>query len=120
MPELRITVAMPKETPPDEEGRVLDGLMAVLAAEAGRHAQFARAPGFGKADGPLRIFNSRFSGAEALSAILRATGGWFMRNPSATLTLRMESSKGGSTLQLKGYSPITFAHAARQVQDYLE
>ena len=120
MPELRITVVMPKDTPPDEEGRALDDLMAKLAAEAGRHAQLSRSPGFGKADGPLRVFGSIFSGSEALTAILRATGGWYMRHPTATVTLRMESSKGGRTLQLKGYSPVSFAQAARQIEEYLK
>lgn len=120
MPELRITVVMPRDTPVREEERALDDLMGALASEAGRFAQFARAPGMGRTDGPLRIFNSVFSGAEALAAVLRGAGGWFMKNPGATLTLRMESSKGGKTLQLKGYNPLIFAQAARQIQEYLE
>jgi hypothetical protein len=120
MPELRITVVMPKEVAPEEESGALDELMSGLASEAGRHAQFARAPGFGKNDGPLRVFNAIFAGPEALTAVLRGAGGWFMRYPYATITFRMESSKGGTTLQLKGYSPLTFAKAARQIEEYLE
>lgn len=118
MPELRITVVMPQD--PEHEAEALDELMSKLAAEAGRHAQFARAPGLGKPDGPLRVFNSQFSGKEALSAVLRGAGGWYMRHRKATVTLRMESSKGGTTLQLKEYSPISFAHAATQIEEYLE
>jgi len=118
MPELRLTVVLPNE--PEREPEALDELMANLAAVAGRDVQFVRAPGLGKPDGPLRVFNSKFSGAEALAAVLRGAGGWYMRHPKATMTLRMESSKGGTTLQLREYSPVIFAAAARQVEEYLE
>lgn len=118
MPELRLTVVMPQD--PQHEPEALDELMASLAGEAGRLAQFARAPGFGRPDGPLRIFNVQFSGAEALAAVLRGAGAWYMRHRKATVTFRMESSKGGVTLQLKEYSPVAFARIATQVEEYLE
>lgn len=118
MPELRLTVVMPQD--PENEPEALDALMASLAAESGRFAQFVRAPGFGKPDGPLRVFNVKFSGEEALAAVLRGTGAWYMRHPKATVTLRMESSKGGVTLQLKEYSPVAFAASVTQIQNYLE
>lgn len=118
MPELRMTVVMPHD--PENEPEALDKLMESLASEAGRHAEFVRAPGLGKPDGPLRIFNAKFAGQEALSAVLRGAGGWYMRHPKATVTFRMESSKGGTTLQLREYSPVAFAQAATQIEEYLE
>lgn len=119
MPELRLTVGMPG-APPEVEEKELDDLMGRLASEAMRHAQFSRAPGFGKADGPLRVFNAVFQGPEALQAVLRGTLGWYMRHPAATMTLRMESSKGGVTLQFKEYSPVEFAKATRRFEEFLE
>lgn len=118
MPELRLTVVMQQD--PEGEPEALDELMSSLAAEAGRLAQFARAPGMGRPDGPLRIFNVKFSGAEALAAVLRGAGAWYMRHTHATVTFRMESSKGGVTLQLKEYSPVAFARIVPQLQEYLE
>lgn len=118
MPELRLTVVMPQE--PEHEPEALDELMSSLAGVAGRFAQFARAPGLGKPEGPLRVFNAKFSGAEALAAVLRGAGAWYMRHPKATVTFRMESSKGGVTLQLKEYSPVAFARIVTQIEQYLE
>lgn len=109
---------MPQD--PEHEPEALDELMSSLAGEAGRYAQFARAPGLGKPDGPLRVFNAKFSGAEALAAVLRGTGAWYMRHPGATITFRMESSKGGVTLQLKQFSPVAYARIATQIEQYLE
>ena len=113
-----MTVGLPQD--PGSEPEALDKLMESLFKEAGRHADFVRAPGFGKPDGPLRVFNAKFSGSEALAALLRGAGGWYMRHPKATVTFRMESSKGGTTLQLREYSPVTFANAATQIEEYLE
>ena len=118
MPELRLTVGLPGS--PDDEPAALDELMSALAREAGHLAEFARAPGIGKPDGPSRIFNAKFSGPEALTAVLRGTGGWYMRHPRATVTFRMESSKGGTTIQLREFTPVGFAKIAREVEGYLE
>lgn len=118
MPELRLTVLMQHD--PEGEPEALDELMSNLAGEAGRFAQFVRAPGLGKPEGPLRVFNAKFSGGEALAAVLRGTGAWYMRHPRSTVTFRMESSKGGITLQLKEYSPVAFARVVTQIQEYLE
>lgn len=105
---------------PENEAQALDDLMSSLASEAGRFAEFARAPGLGRPEGPLRIFNAKFAGSEALSAVLRGAGAWYMRHPKSTVTFRMESSKGGVTLQLKEYSPVAFARIVTQIQQYLE
>lgn len=110
---------MPKEAQ-EEEAKALDGLMSALAAEAGRLAVLQRQPGLGQKEGTPRVFAARFSGGDALAALMRATGGWFMRHPGATVTFKMESSKGGKTLQLKSYSPVALAHAAVQLEEYLE
>ncbi len=119
MPELNITVVMPKVAR-DEEAAALDALMSALAAEAGRQAILQRQPGFGQKEGPPRVFAARFSGEEPLAALMRAAGGWFMRHPHATVTFKMESSKGGTTLQLKSYSPVGLAQTVAQLQEYLE
>lgn len=119
MPELRITVVMP-DTPEEEEADALDDLMSRLAAEAGRLAQLGRQGGLGQQKGPPRVFAARFSEAAALAALVRASGGWYMRHPWATITYKMESSKGGRTLQLKSYSPVAMAKAAVQLEEYLE
>jgi hypothetical protein len=119
LPELKITVVMP-DAQPEEEAAELDGLMSILATEAGRVATLQRQAGFGQTSGPPRVFIGTFDTAEALAALLRASGGWFMRHPGATVTYKMESSKGGKTLQLKTYSPVALASAAAQLKEYLE
>ncbi|MFN2388962.1 MAG: hypothetical protein ABR575_05075 [Actinomycetota bacterium] len=119
MPELRMTVVTPN-LEPQEEAKELDGLMSLLASEAGRVSVLQRQAGFGQPDGPLRVFIATFSTADALAALLRACGGWYMRHPSATVTLKVESGKGGKTLQLKKYSPVALANAAAQLEEYLE
>lgn len=119
MPELKITVVMPGADP-QQEASALDGLMSALAGEAGRVAILQRQQGLGQPDAPPRVFVATFDTAEALAALLRASGGWFMRHPAATVTYKMESSKGGKTLQMKSYSPVALASAAAQFEEYLE
>lgn len=119
MPELKITVVMPGVTP-DNEAEELDHLMSSLAAEAGRLATLQREHGLGQPDGPARVFIATFSTAEALAALMRGCGGWFMRRPGATVTLKVSSGKGGKTLQMKSYSAIGWAGAAAQLEEYLE
>ena len=120
MPELKITVVIPPIAKSDEEAQALDVLMATLASEAGRVAELQRQHGFGQEDGTPRVFSARFSGAEALAALMRASGGWFMRNPAATVTYKIESGKGGKTLQLNTYSPVALAQAVAALEEYLE
>lgn len=119
MPELKITVVMPG-TAPEQEAEELDRLMSSLAAEAGRVATLQREHGLGQPSGPARVFIATFSTAEALAALVRGCGGWFMRRPHATVTLKMQSSKGGKTLQMKSYSAVAIAGAAAQLEEYLE
>lgn len=119
MPELKITVVMPGAEA-EEEAIALDRLMSLLATEAGRLATLQRQKGFGQTTGPSRVYLATFDSAEALAALLRASGGWYMRHPSATVTYKMESSKGGKTLQMKSYSPVAIASAAAQLKEYLE
>lgn len=120
MPELKITVIMPDVANTDHEAQALDSLMATLASEAGRLATLQRQQGFGQTEGVARVFSARFSEVEAFAALLRASGGWFMRNPSATVTFKIESGKGGKTLQLTSYSPVAMARAAAELEEYLE
>lgn len=119
MPELKITVVMPGADPQDEAS-ALDGLMSTIATEAGRLATLQRQQGLGATVGVSRVFIATFDSAEALAALLRASGGWFMRHPAATVTYKMQSSKGGKTLQMKSYSPVALASAAAQLEEYLE
>lgn len=119
MPELKITVVMPGLSP-EVEGEELDGLMSALAAEAGRVAALQRERGLGQTTGPARVFVATLSSAEALAAVLRGCGGWFMRAPGATVTLKMQSSKGGKTLQMRSYSAVAMARAVAELEEYLE
>lgn len=119
MPELTLTVVGgPGDT--SDEGRALDALMAELAREAGRLATLERRPGLGQTEGPPRVFVARFSEPDALSAVIRGTGGWYMRNPGATITFKISSSKGGKTLQMTSYSPVGMARAIAEMKEYLE
>lgn len=119
MPELKITVVMPGVSP-EVEAEELDELMSSLAAEAGRLATLQRERGLGQPSGAARVFVGTFSTPEALAAMLRGCGGWFMRRPGATVTLKMQSGKGGKTLQMKSYSAVALAGAAAQLEEYLE
>lgn len=117
MPELKITVV---GLPAADERDDLDRLMSALAAEAGRLATLQRERGLGDPDAPARVFVSTFSSTEALRAVIRGCGGWYMRNPSATLTFKMQSGKGGKTLQMKRYTAVALARAAAELEEYLE
>ena len=119
MAELTITVVMPNSDR-QEETAALDHLMASLASEAGRVATLTRRPGLGQKEGPPRVFSTRFSSPEALAAVMRGCGAWSVRNPGATVTLKMASSKGGRTLQLKNYSAVALANAVARIEEYLE
>ncbi|MGI8708238.1 MAG: hypothetical protein ACR2LG_08570 [Actinomycetota bacterium] len=120
MPELKITVIMPQIVNTKDEAEALDGFMSILAAEAGRLAELQRQPGFGQHEGVARVFSARFSEEDALAAVVRASGKWFMRNPGATLTYKIESGRGGKTLQLTSYSAVALAQAAAELKEYLE
>lgn len=119
MPELRVSVVMPEGTPSDAESEALDELMASLAQQAGRQAQLGRSQGM-SGQGPARIFTAIFKGSEAMSAVLRGVGSWYMQHPAAKVTMKMSSSKGGTNLQLKSYSAVAFAQASAQIKEYLE
>jgi hypothetical protein len=43
-----------------------------------------------------------------------------MRHPWATVTFKIESSAGGKTLQMRGYSPVALARAASDLTGYVE
>lgn len=119
MVTLSLTVVLP-DTPENEEAAALDELQDVLHREAGELAALDRTLGFGQSAGPPRVFRARFSGTAALVALLRAAGGWMMRHPWATVTFKIESSSGGKTLQMRGYSPVAMARAASDLTGYVD
>lgn len=119
MTTLSLTVVL-ADTPEEEEKDALDALQAALDREAGALATIDRALGFAQTSGPPRVFRTRFADAAALTPLLRALGGWMMRHPWATVTLKIESSAGGKTLQMHGYSPVALARAASELTGYVD
>lgn len=117
--ELQVTVSFPVETDEVEKAEVLNALMMVLKGGMGLNERLTRNPGMGQTAGPLRVFVLEFQDPERCSLALRSVGGWYMRHPDLTVSLKADGPKGGIRLQLKGFSTVAYAEAIAKINELM-
>lgn len=117
--ELRVTVAFPQERRAEEVG-ALDELESMLRGEAGDQADLSRLGGLGAPpEAPKRVFSARLRGDSAGVDLMRTLQGWMMRHRHATVTLKVDGPKGGTSLQIRRYSAVAMAEAAAKIGPYV-
>ena len=117
--ELRMTVAFPRERRSDEVG-ALDELESMLRSGGGDGADLSRLAGMAAPpEAPKRVFSARLRGAGAGVDLMRTLQGWMMRHPEATVTLKVDGPRGGTSLQIRRYSAVALAEAAAKIGPYV-
>lgn len=117
--ELRVTVTFRQERRAEEVG-ALDELESMLRGVAGGGADLSRLPGLAAPPGaPKRVFSARLRGAGAGVGVMRTVQGWMMHHPDATVTLKVDGPKGGTSLQIRRYSAVALAEAAAKIGPYM-
>lgn len=117
--ELRVTVAFPQERRAEEAG-ALDELESRLREEVGEAAGLSRLAGLAQSpEAPRRVFSAFLRGDSAGVDVMRTLQGWMMRHPEATVTLKVDGPKGGTSLQIRRYSAVALAQAASKIGPYL-
>ena len=117
--ELRATVAFPQERRA-EEVEALDELESMLRGEAGDRADLSRLAGLAAPpEAPKRVFSARLRDASAGVDLMRTLQGWMMRHPQATVTLKVDGPRGGTSLQIRRYSAVALAEAAAKIGPYV-
>ena len=117
--ELRVTVAFPQERRA-QEVEALDELESMLRREAGDGADLSRLAGLGAPpEAPKRVFSARLRGDSGGVDLMRTLQGWMMRHPEATVTLKVDGPKGGTSLQIRRYSAVALAEAAAKIGPYV-
>ena len=117
--ELRVTVAFRQDDRAEEAG-ALDELESILRSVTGDGADLSRLAGLAAPpDAPKRVFSARLRGDRAGVDLLRTLQGWMMRHPQATVTLKVDGPKGGTSLQIRRYSAVALAEAGAKIGPYL-
>jgi hypothetical protein len=117
--EFRVTVAFPQERRA-EEVAALDELETMLRGAGGDGADLSRLAGLGAPpEAPKRVFSARLRGDSAGVDLMRTLQGWMMRHRHATVTLKVDGPKGGTSLQIRRYSAVALAEAAAKIGPYL-
>ena len=117
--ELRVTVAFPQERRA-QEVEALDELESMLRGEAGDQADLSRLAGLGAPpEAPKRVFSARLRGDSGGVDLMRTLQGWMMRHPEATVTLKVDGPRGGTSLQIRRYSAVALAEAAAKIGPYV-
>ncbi len=117
--ELRATVAFRQEHRA-EEVAALDELESMLRGVGGDVADLSRLGGLAAPpEAPKRVFSTRLRGAGAGVEVMRTLQGWMMHHPDATVTLKVDGPKGGTSLQIRRYSAVTLAEAAAKIGPYM-
>jgi hypothetical protein len=117
--ELRVTVAFPQERRA-EEVAALDELESMLRGEGRDRADLSRLAGLAAPpEAPKRVFSARLRGDSAGVDLMRTLQGWMMRHRHATVTLKVDGPKGGTSLQIRRYSAVALAEAAAKIGPYL-
>ena len=70
-------------------------------------------------EAPKRVFSARLRGAGAGVDLMRTLQGWMMRHPEATVTLKVDGPRGGTSLQIRRYSAVALAEAAAKIGPYV-
>ena len=113
-----MTVAFPRERRSDEVG-ALDELESMLRSGGGDGADLSRLAGLGAPpEAPKRVFSARLRGDSGVD-LMRTLQGWMMRHPEATVTLKVDGPRGGTSLQIRRYSAVALAEAAAKIGPYV-
>lgn len=133
MSDLRVVVTFPDGYDVEEQSEILNDLQQALKNQMGLQQRLTRLPQLSLPSGPkkieprltptpqvteevaLRVFLLEFPDAPACASALRAVGGWYMRNPGMSLSLKADGPAGGINLRLKSFSMVAFAQAASQI-----
>jgi len=136
--DLRVVVNFPDGAyDVEEQTTTLNELQQALKNQMGLQQRLTRLPelslpGAAKAVGPrltptappeevtLRVFLLEFPDKAACASALRAVGGWYMRHPDVSLSLKADGPRGGVNLRLKTFSTVAFARAVAQVTELMD
>lgn len=139
MSDLRVVVNFPEGAyDVEKQTEVLSELQKALKDQMGLQQRLTRLPQLSLPGGPqqtqprltptpqqteevaLRVFLLEFPDAAACASALRAVGGWYMRYPELSLSLKADGPRGGVNLRLKSFSTVAFARAVSQVTELME
>jgi hypothetical protein len=114
-----VTVAFPQERRAGEVA-ALDELETMLRGAGGDGVDLTRLAGLAAPpEAPKRVFSARLRGAGAGVDLMRELQGWMMRHPEATVTLKVDGPRGGTSLQIRRYSAVALAEAAAKIGPYV-
>lgn len=139
MSDLRVVVNFPDDSyDVEEQTQILGDLQKALKDQMGLQQRLTRLPQLSLPAGPqkveprltptpqnteevaLRVFLLEFPDAKACASALRAVGGWYMRHPGLSLSLKADGPAGGVNLRLKNFSMVAFARVASQITELME
>lgn len=118
MAELRMTIKLPDDLGGRSRKDILDGLAGSLQEATGmeERPRVLREP---TEDGdelhPMFLLNVR--DPESAAAAMRGLGGWYMRHSDLNVVLRTTGVGGRVALELRRFSTVAFAEAARKITD---
>lgn len=113
-----MTVRLPDDLGGRSRKEILGGLAGALQEATGmaERPQVLREP---TEDGdelhPMFLLNVQ--DAESAAAAMRGLGGWYMRNSDLNVVIRTTGVGGRVALELRRFSTVAFAEAARKVTD---
>lgn len=133
MSDLRVVVTFPDAYDVEEQTEVLAALQQALKDQMGLNQRLTRLPQLSLPGGPqnvaprltptpqqseevaLRVFLLEFPDAAACASALRAVGGWYMRHPDLSVSLKADGPAGGVNLRLTSFSTVAFASVVSKI-----
>lgn len=140
MSELRIVVTFPDGYDLEEQTEVLGELQQALKDQMGLNQRLSRLPQLSLPGGPqavaprltptpqkkkdeevaMRVFLLEFPDAASSASALRAVGGWYMRHPAMSVSLKADGPAGGVNLRLTEFSTVAFASVVAKINALME
>jgi hypothetical protein len=132
MGTLRVAVSFPEESASlEEQERVLNELMQDMKGAMGLNERLTRLPELTlpgqQAPDPseldevaYRVFQLEFPDETGCEQVLRAVGGWYMRNPWVMVSFKADGPGGGINLRLSSFSTVAFAQAVARLKEHTE
>lgn len=139
MSDLRVVVNFPDGYDVEEQSTILNELQQALKDQMGLQQRLTRLPELSlpgtqkpvseprltptpqvTEEVALRVFLLEFPDVQACASALRAVGGWYMRHPGLSLSLKADGPAGGVNLRLKSFSTVAFAQAASQITELMD
>lgn len=138
MSDLRVVVTFPDGYDVEEQTEVLGELQQKLKEQMGLNQRLSRLPQLSLPGGPqavaprltptpqqaeevaLRVFLLEFPDATSCASALRAVGGWYMRHPDVSVSLKADGPGGGVNLRLTSFSTVAFASVVSKITALME